>query len=123
MRANEICDKLIYMYRIVLQNFTHTLTKEIYIWIAQNINTFQLLKKGGMFSKNGRQGFISKSPTTQTSVSFTQLSTHCTAAMKTTPKNFKKCKLACLPNQTQAVYLMSQYTDKILFHKRILNLK
>ena len=47
------------MYRIVLQNFTHALTKEIYIWFAQNINTFQLLKKGGMFSKNGRQGFIS----------------------------------------------------------------
>lgn len=33
------------MYRIVLQNFTHTLTKGIYIWFAQNINTFQLLKK------------------------------------------------------------------------------
>ena len=37
------------MYRIVLQNFTHTLTKGIYIWFAQNINTFQLLKKDECF--------------------------------------------------------------------------
>lgn len=76
------------MYRIVLQNFTHTLTKGIYIWFAQNINTFHLLKKDEC--KNGRQGFISKSPTTQTSVSFTQFSTHCTGATKMTPKNFKE---------------------------------